>query len=162
MFAKRLLCALMVLVFVTPTFTIAQDQPKLEEKKDEKKDEKKPEGLPLKAAETIKFTTEEGTWMSLDVSPDGSTIIFDMLGDIYTLPIGGGEAKRIIGGMAFESQPKYSPDGKSIVFLSDRSGGENVWVSKADGTDPKAITKDRRAMYVSPNWTPDGNYVIVS
>ncbi|MEO5857617.1 MAG: amidohydrolase family protein [Pyrinomonadaceae bacterium] len=162
MFAKRLLCALMMLAFVTPTLTIAQDQPKPEDKKDEKKDEKKPEGLPLKAAETIKFTTEEGTWMSLDVSPDGSTIIFDMLGDIYTLPIGGGDAKRIIGGMAFESQPKYSPDGKSIVFVSDRSGGENVWVAKADGTDPKAITKDRRAMYVSPNWTPDGNYVIVS
>jgi Tol biopolymer transport system component/imidazolonepropionase-like amidohydrolase len=100
--------------------------------------------------------------MSLDVSPDGSTIIFDMLGDIYTLPIGGGEAKRIIGGLAFESQPKFSPDGKSIVFLSDRSGGENVWIAKADGSDPKAVTKDRRAMYVSPNWTPDGNYVIVS
>src|SRR5690349_11114610 len=113
MFAKRLLCALMLLAFVMPTFTIAQDQPKpedkKEEKKDDKKDEKKPEELPLKPAETIKFTTDEGTWMSLDVSPDGSTIIFDMLGDIYTLPIGGGEAERIIGGMAFESQPKYSP-----------------------------------------------------
>lgn len=165
MLAKRLLCALIALAFVMPTFTIAQDQPKpeerKEEKKDDKKDEKKPD-LPLTPAETIKFTTDEGTWMSLDVSPDGSTIIFDLLGDIYTLPIGGGEAKKIIGGMAFESQPKYSPDGKSIVFLSDRSGGENVWVAKADGTDPKAITKDRRAMYLSPNWTPDGSYIIVS
>ena len=82
MFAKRLLCALLALAFVTPRFTIAQDEPKPEDKKDEKKDEKKPEGLILKPSETIKFTTEEGTWMSLDVSPDGSTIIFDMLGDI--------------------------------------------------------------------------------
>lgn len=164
---KRFIAAIMLAAFVLPLFVLAQDQPKpadkKEEKKDEKKpDEKKPEELPLKPAETIKFTTDEGTWMSLDVSPDGSTIVFDMLGDIYTLPIAGGEAKRIIGGMAFESQPKFSPDGKSIVFLSDRSGAENVWVSKTDGTDAKAITKDKKSMWVSPNWTSDGNYIIVS
>ena len=100
--------------------------------------------------------------MSLDVSPDGQTIVFDLLGDIYTLPIEGGEAKRIIGGMSFESQPKFSPDGKWIVFLSDRSGGENVWVCKTDGTEPKPITKGTKAMFVSPSWTADGNYIIVS
>lgn len=163
--SKKLVALLMTLAFVMPSFAVAQDQPKPGEKKDEKKDDKKDEkkpDLPLKASETIKFTTDEGTWMSLDVSPDGQTIIFDMLGDIYILPIAGGEAKKIIGGMAFESQPKFSPDGKAIVFLSDRSGGENVWVAKADGTDPKAITKDRKTMYVTPSWTPDGNYIIVS
>lgn len=165
-FARKLFAILMTFAFLLPTAAFAQDQPKPDEKKeekkdDEKKDDKKPD-LPLKVAETIKFSTNEGTWMSLDVSPDGQTIIFDMLGDIYTLPIAGGTAKRIIGGMAFESQPKFSPDGKSIVFLSDRSGGENVWVSKPDGSDPKAITKDKKSMYVSPSFTPDGNYIIVS
>lgn len=128
----------------------------------EEKKDKKDEELPIKPTETIEFTTDEGTWMSLDVSPDGQTIIFDLLGDIYTLPISGGEATRIIGGMSFESQPKFSPDGKKIVFLSDRSGAENVWLANADGSDPKPLTKGRNQMFCSPTWTPDGRYVVVS
>ena len=59
-------------------------------------------GLPLKPDRKIKFTTDEGTWLSLDVSPDGKTIVFELMGDIYTLPIEGGQAKLISGGMAFE------------------------------------------------------------
>ena len=156
--SKKFIAVLAMLVLMMPLPLLAQD----DKKPDEKKDEKKPEGLPMKPESVIKFTTNEGTWMSLDVSPDGKWIVFDMLGDIYTLPIEGGTATRIHGGMSFESQPKFSPDGKSIVFLSDRSGAENVWVSKTDGTDPKAVTKDTKAMFVSPNWTEDGNYIIVS
>ena len=79
------------------------------------------EGLVLKTAETIEFTTDEVTWPSLDVSPDGRTILFDLLGDLYTLPIEGGQATRIIGGLSFESQPTCSPDGKTIAFLTDRT-----------------------------------------
>jgi Tol biopolymer transport system component len=130
---------------------------------DEKKDaEKKEEGLPLKATSKIEFITDEGTWMSLDVSPDGRMIVFDILGDIYTLPIEGGEAKRIVGGISFESQPKFSPDGKKIVFVSDRSGAENLWVCDPDGSDPKSITKGRNQGFISPSWTPDGQYIITS
>ncbi len=128
-------------------------------------EEKKEEGLPLKPEGKVEFTTDEGTWLSLDVSPDGQTIVFDLLGDIYTLPITGGEAKRIIGDMSFESQPKFSPDGKRIVFLSDRSGAENIWVCNADGSDPKPITKGRgpaMQMFASPSWTKDGNYILAS
>jgi len=159
---RQLFVLFMIALLAMPLPTWAQDEKKPAENKDEKKDEKKPDTLPLKVDSVIKFTTDEGTWMSLDVSPDGQWIIFDLLGDIYTLAVTGGEAKRIIGGMSFESQPVFSPDGKSIVFLSDRSGTENVWVAKADGTDPKAITKDKKTMYVSPSWTADGNYIIVS
>ncbi|MGQ0540924.1 MAG: amidohydrolase family protein [Blastocatellia bacterium] len=159
----RKIFALLAILFVSmPLPLAAQDEKKDDDKKDEKKDEKKPEGLPMKPEGTIKFTTNEGTWMSLDVSPDGKTITFDLLGDLYTMPVEGGEAKRIHGGMSFESQPKFSPDGQHIVFLSDRSGAENVWVCKPDGTDPKAITKDTKAMFVSPSWTEDGNYIAVS
>ncbi|MEO7660357.1 MAG: amidohydrolase, partial [Pyrinomonadaceae bacterium] len=159
---RKLFALLVIVILSAPLPLLAQDEPKAEDKKDEKKDDKKPETLPLKVDSVIKFTTDEGTWMSLDVSPDGQTIVFDLLGDIYTLPIAGGTATRIIGGMSFESQPVFSPDGQSIVFLSDRSGTENVWVCKADGSDPKAITKDKKTMYVSPSWTADGNYIIVS
>src|SRR6267154_875261 len=139
-------------------------QEKTEEKKDEKKDEKKEEkkGLPLKSDRKIEFTTDEGTWLSLDVSPDGKTIVFELLGDIYTLPIEGGQAKLIDGGMAFDSQPKFSPDGKWIAFLSDREGSENIWIMKADGSEPKQISKETNSEFASPNWTPDGQYVLVS
>ncbi|HEY7546389.1 MAG TPA: amidohydrolase, partial [Blastocatellia bacterium] len=123
---------------------------------------KKEEELPLKSTEKIEFTTDEGTWMSLDVSPDGQMIIFDLLGDIYTLPVAGGEAKRIIGGISFESQPRFSPDGKKIVFVSDRSGAENLWTSDPDGSNPKALTSGRNQRFVSPAWTPDGQYIIAS
>lgn len=159
---RKFSAVLLIGLFSLPLPVTAQEPEKPEEKKEEKKDEKKSEGLPLKAGGMVKFTTDEGTWMSLDVSPDGQTIIFDLLGDIYTMPIAGGEAKKIIGGMSFESQPKFSPDGKLIVFLSDRSGSENVWISKPDGTEPKAITKDKKAMWVSPSWTTDGNYIIAA
>ena len=74
-------------------------------------EKKAEEGLPLEVAETLEFTVDEVTWMSLDVSPDGTTLVFDLLGDLYTLPVTGGEATRIVGGMSFESQPRYSPDG---------------------------------------------------
>jgi len=132
----------------------------------EKKDEAAA-GLLLEKAETIEFTTDEGTWMSLDVSADGKTIVFDLLGDLYTLPIEGGAARRIIGGMSFESQPKFSPDGKTIAFLSDRSGVENLWLANPDGSNPRPVTKDKptqaspQAM-LSPSWTPDGAYLLVS
>src|SRR5260370_42244097 len=102
----------------TRTDAAEQEKDKKEEKKEEKKDEKK--GLPLKSERKIEFTTDEGTWLSLDVSPDGKTIVFELVGDIFTLPIEGGQAKLISGGMAFDSQPTFSPDGQWITFISDR------------------------------------------
>ncbi|MBA3559714.1 MAG: PD40 domain-containing protein [Gemmatimonadaceae bacterium] len=118
--------------------------------------------LPLKSARTVKFTTDEGTWLSLDVSPDARTIVFEMLGDLYTLPIAGGKAMRITDGMAFDAQPRYSPDGKHIVFVSDRNGSENVWVMDSDGKNARGITKMEKTQFVSPEWTPDGKYIAVS
>lgn len=127
----------------------------------------RPQGLVLKTAETIEFTTDEVTWPSLDLSPDGRTIVFDLLGDIYTMPVGGGEATRLIGGLSFESQPTWSPDGKTLAFLSDRSGVENLWIADADGANPRAVskdglTRDRPQLMTSPAWTPDGQYLVVS
>jgi Tol biopolymer transport system component len=130
-----------------------------------KKDEPKSgatKDLPLEPARTVKFTTSEGSWMSLDVSPDGQTIVFELLGDLYTLPMAGGAATRITSGVPFDSQPRYSPDGSRIAFLSDRSGDENVWIANKDGSDPRAITKGKSTVYRSPEWTPDGQYIVVS
>ena len=119
-------------------------------------------GLPLKPDRKIDFKTDEGTWMSLDVSPDGKTILFELIGDLYTLPIDGGQATPLMTGLAFDSQPRYSPDGKTIAFISDREGSENVWIARSDGSDPKQLSKEQQGDFVSPSWTPDGEYVIVS
>jgi imidazolonepropionase-like amidohydrolase/Tol biopolymer transport system component len=132
-----------------------------------KAEEKKDGGLVLKTAETIEFETDQVTWMSVDLSPDGSTIVFDLLGDIYTMPSTGGAATRIIGGLSFESQPTFSPDGRTIAFLSDRTGVENLWLADADGTNPRAVSKDEKTndrpqIMTSPAWTPDGEYLVVS
>ncbi|HWO03107.1 MAG TPA: amidohydrolase family protein [Blastocatellia bacterium] len=150
-----------ILLLIAQFAAFAQDNKK-DDKKDDSKTEKKDEELPLKTEEKIEFTTDEGTWMSLDVSPDGKTIVFDLLGDLYTMPVSGGEAKRIIGGLSFESQPRFSPDGKRIVYISDASGAENLWLAAADGANPKPLTKGRNQSFLSPSWTADGNYIIVS
>ncbi len=119
-------------------------------------------GLPLQPARWAKFTTSKGTWISLDVSPDGQTIAFDLLGDLYTMPITGGTATRLTGGLAHDMQPRWSPDGKQIVFVSDRSGDENVWLVGATGGEPRPVTTGDDMAYLSPDWTPDGSYIVVS
>ncbi len=119
-------------------------------------------GLPLKAERKLAFDTDEGTWVSLDVSPDGKTIVFELAGEIYTIPIAGGDARGISTGMAFDSQPRYSPDGSQVAFLSDRDGADNVWIMKSDGTGAKQLTKEKQASFASPGWTEDGQSVIVS
>jgi Tol biopolymer transport system component len=123
---------------------------------------KKAQGLPLEPDRTVEFTTDEGTWVSLDVAPDGKTLVFELLGDLYTVPISGGEAKAITTGAGFDAQPRFSPDGKMIAFVSDRDGAENLWVASAAGSEPRPLSKDKQSLFVSPAWTPDGEYVLVS
>jgi len=122
----------------------------------------KNKSLPLVTSRSLAFTTSEATWLSLDLSPDGRTIVFELLGDLYTLPVTGGEATRITSGQGYDMQPAFSPDGTQLVFISDRNGSENVWISNADGTKARALTTTERENYMSPIWTPDGEYVIAA
>src|SRR5688572_16120542 len=118
------------------------------------------DSLCIKPTRTITFETTEGTQMNVDISPDGKTLLFDLLGDLYTVPRGGGTASRLTSGMAIDLQPVFSPDGNKILFLSDRSGNMNLWVINADGTGLTAVTKDRGDAYlVNPEWSPDGEYI---
>src|SRR5918993_1418288 len=110
----------------------------------------------------LAFETTEGTWMNLDVSPDGTRIVFDLLGDIYTMPIGGSgssAATRIAGGAVFDMQPRFSPDGKRIAFASDRDGLWNIWTMDVDGKSAKQISREKRWFINSPTWSPDGEYL---
>ncbi|UNY99445.1 amidohydrolase family protein [Zhouia spongiae] len=106
------------------------------------------------------FTTNEGTWMNLDVSPDGKSIVFDMLGDIYLIPVSGGKAKALRTGLAYEVQPRFSPDGKQISFTSDAGGGDNIWIMDTDGKNARQITKESFRLLNNAVWTPDGNYLV--
>ena len=113
-------------------------------------------------ATRLAFDTTEGTWMNVDVSPDGRRIVFDLLGDIYTMPIEGSgptPATRIAGGAAFDMQPRFSPDGKRIAFTSDRDGLWNIWTMDVEGRNAKQISRDRRWFINSPTWSPDGTYI---
>lgn len=120
------------------------------------------EFLPLDPGRKISIRTDVGSWMSLDVSPDGQTIAFDFLGDIYLVPFSGGKARPFLKDMSFESHPKFSPDGKHILVISDRSGGENAWRFSLDRKDSLQITKGNTDNFQSAEWSPDGNYVVVS
>lgn len=111
--------------------------------------------------EQVQFSVDEGTWMNVDVSPDGTTLVFDLLGDLYTLPISGGAARRISGGPAFEFHPRFSPDGRRIAFVSDRDGLNNIWTIALDGSDPRQVTRERERDVNSPEWSVDGEHIYV-
>jgi Tol biopolymer transport system component len=149
----RLLGSALTLLFAgwVPS-TLAAQEPA-----DSARGNSKPDLGPMR---TIEFDVDEGTWTSLDVSPDGRTIVFDLLGDLYTLPIEGGDAKLLLGGRDWDHMPRFSPDGSRIAFVSDRDGNMNVWLADADGSDPKVLTKERVNKLKSPEWTPDGRFVI--
>jgi len=124
------------------------------------KEKKATKELPLEPTRKIQFTTDKGTWMSVDVSPDGKTIIFDMMGDLYTIPVSGGKAIRITEGMPYDVHPRYSPDGKSILFISDKSGSDNLWTMDLESKEQKQLTKDKNKYHVSADWSPDGQYIV--
>ena len=98
--------------------------------------------------------------MNVDVSPDGKNIVFDLLGDIYVMDINGGNATALMTDIAWQMQPKFSPDGKYIAFTSDEDGGDNLWIMNRDGSNAKAISTETFRLLNSPAWSPDGNYLV--
>jgi imidazolonepropionase-like amidohydrolase/Tol biopolymer transport system component len=110
-------------------------------------------------ARQVHIDVQTGTWMSLDVSPDGQTIAFDLLGDIYLLPFEGGEARAVHSGLNWSMQPRFSPDGAEIAFISDAGGGDNVWLMNADGSAPRQITEEDFRLLNNPYWAPGGDYI---
>src|SRR6202000_632859 len=115
---------------------------------------------PPGTSKKVTITTDEGTWMNLDVSPDGQNIVFDLLGDIYSIPIKGGKATLLAGGKAWEIQPRYSPDGKLISYTSDKDGGDNIWIMNSDGSGKHPITKENFRLLNNASWSPDGQFLV--
>lgn len=115
-----------------------------------------PQGQFIDAA----ISVDQGTWMNVDVSPDGETIVFDLLGDIYTMPISGGKATQLTSDIAWQMQPRFSPDGKHIAFTSDQGGGDNIWLMDVNGENQTAVTDETFRLLNSPAWSPDGDYIV--
>ncbi|QEA17315.1 amidohydrolase family protein [Novosphingobium ginsenosidimutans] len=148
--ASRLALALSLAAL--PAAALAQDA-----KEAPKWDVSAPPGMKVRE---VPISVEEGTWMNLDVSPDGQTVAFDLLGDIYTMPISGGTPTRISEGLPYETQPRFSPDGKRIAFTSDRGGGDNIWIMNRDGSDKRQLTNESFRLLNQPSWSPDGQYIV--
>src|SRR5258708_25603099 len=114
---------------------------------------------------TIEFDTDESTFMCVDVSPDGTTLALDLLGDLYTLPITGGKAEPLLSGRAWDRCPRFSPDGRSIAFISDRVGRDNLWVLDLRSRRLRQITKfagpsdANRGATGTPEWLSDGREI---
>jgi imidazolonepropionase-like amidohydrolase/Tol biopolymer transport system component len=143
---------LLILIFLATTTPLFS-----QEKKDAPKwDIEKYKGT----TKNINITTDEGTWMNLDVSPDGKEIIFDLLGDVFSMPITGGTAKLLSGGIAWDVQPRFSPNGKFISYTSDRAGGDNIWIMNRDGSNKKQITKETFRLLNNATWMPGSDYLI--
>ena len=153
---KKIIYSLLIFM-ISSHITFAQD--KTEEKV---KEEKANKNLPIKPERFYDLKTDTGTWMSIDVSPDGQKIVFDLLGDLYIIPISGGKATRVTKGMAFDSNPRFSPDGKSLVYTSDASGGNNVWIRDLESNDSTQITKEKDLQTAFADWTKDGDYIITA
>ena len=143
----------------TPVVAAASQpaQPTAAPAKPAKWDVNRPTGAPIRQ---IPIRVSEGSWMDVDVSPDGRTIAFTLLGDIYTMPIAGGTPTRISEGLAWEVHPRFSPDGRRIAFTSDRGGGDNIWVMNANGSDKRQVTKEDFRLLNQPSWSPDGRYIV--
>ena len=141
------LALLLLLVVAAVLHPAAQDKPKWDVTE------------PLGPTAKVAFDTSEGTWMNVDVSPDGRQIAFDLLGDIYLLPIAGGTATRITSGPAFDMQPRFSPDGKRLAIASDRNGATNIWTIDLEGKDAKQVSRDTKWFINSPTWSPDGEFI---
>jgi imidazolonepropionase-like amidohydrolase/Tol biopolymer transport system component len=152
----KLLIKSVLLAGVSCVTANAAAQDRAADDKPAKWDVAAPPGLTIRE---IPIDTNEGSWMNLDVSPDGRTLAFDLLGDIYTIPVSGGTPTRIADGLPFETQPRFSPDSRRIAFTSDRGGGDNIWIMNADGSDKRQLTKEDFRLLNQPSWSPDGRFI---
>ncbi|HLJ97928.1 MAG TPA: S41 family peptidase [Gemmataceae bacterium] len=95
------------------------------------------------------------------LSPEGATLAFDWNGDIWTVPSAGGVARPLTAHPSRDQEPKFSPDGKEIAFISDREGSAQVFIMPAEGGVPRQVTF-HTAGYTLQEWCSKGTQLLVS
>ncbi len=110
---------------------------------------------------SIPVTLTEGTNLAVALSPDKQTLILDLQGTLWLLPIQGGEARTLTDALGDCRQPGWSPDGQRVAFQSYRDGNYHIWSIGKDGNDLRQLTfgiyHDRE-----PDWSPDGQRIAFS
>lgn len=117
--------------------------------------------MPIMPSRLVSFETAEGTFMSVDVSPDGEMLVFDLLGDLYSLPISGGDAIPLTTGSAWDQAPRFSLDGEHVYFVSDREGYRNIWRLVLADQSLQQVTYLDSDVRGGPNWAQDSGQLLV-
>jgi Tol biopolymer transport system component len=121
---------------------------------------KSPSGLPIKAERTISISTNESSYLDVDISPDGSTILFTCLGELFSVPAKGGVATQLTRGLAINRCPIWSPDGKLIAYESDATGFQKLHVTNLSGNFKKVFdVKSSDGEILKPIWFPDSKQI---
>lgn len=106
----------------------------------------------------LEFDTTEVTAPEIAVAPDGQSIVFSMLGHLFRLPVDGGNATQLTRGASYNTDPAFSPDGRNLVFVSDRDGSDgNLFVLELATGRISQLTREFQA--ASPVWSPDGKVI---
>ena len=95
------------------------------------------------------------------LTPDGQTVAFSWRGDLWTVPVAGGEAVRLTAHPDRDTQPRYSPDGKSLAWISNRDGSSQAYLMPAQGGPPRQLTFHTEGCSLE-DWYPDGQAILVS
>jgi Tol biopolymer transport system component len=123
-----------------------------------------PTGAPVGTAAATPITSGTQIVEAMDVSPDGQWLAFDADGagsqDIYRLPLGGGEAERVVETPTDDHRPVWAPDGRSILFYSFVDGVRRAFVVPAEGGDPRPLQPGGREEQHTPVWSPDMRHVL--
>lgn len=92
------------------------------------------------------------------ISPDRTEVAFISGGDIWTVPVTGGEARLLVSHPANESRPIYSPDGRRLAFVSSRTGNGDIYILTLDSGDLKRLTFDDAGEQLN-GWSRDGKWI---
>jgi imidazolonepropionase-like amidohydrolase len=104
---------------------------------------------------SFEYEATEGTWISVDVSPDGEQLVFDLLGHLYLMPVAGGRARALTEGRSWNMLPRFSPDGGRIAFTSDRSGSNDLWVLELESGELENVSQMDLPVFQG-TWSLDG------
>ena len=151
----------------------AQEQPAGADAEDDSKEKKEPKWsieTPPGPSSQQAIDVSEGTWISVDVHPSGKEIVFDLLGDLYVMPISGADgeersSEKLTSGIAWDFQPRFSHDGNWIAFTSDRDGkdgksGDNIWIIERNTKELRQVTNESFRLLNGPAWSPDDQYIV--